>query len=327
MTTKNEFHTEIIWGQSPDPIFLKMQQNIELKSLATLTQIRHEGDQYEFEYAIPNLVSVENLISTSRFNLRLFVHLLKTLSHLELQLEQYMLSGGMLLYRDDALYLDTTADQFVWILLPFNRATERVEEEQLHFFRHLLIELEQCHMPEVSILLMKTHFSISGLKAQYLSKANMTDLPHGSQKKAQSKFALFRSTLNHKFANKLLCKKRRKHQNEQVPMITQSALNLKKTSYVQRHPILISRDQPALQYKVYYETCLIGRDDRCEINIDETSISREHAKLYTKEATYLIEDLNSTNGTFVNNKKIMTKTPLYHGDELRIGHCDFIFLM
>lgn len=327
MSTKKEFHTEVIWGQYPDPIFFKMQQNIALNVLAPLENTRQDGEKCEFEYNVLNLVSIETLIATHRFNMRLFLNLLKSLETLNLQLDQYMLSMEMLIFREEALYLDTSTDQFVWLLLPFDRIDETVAKERLHFFRHLLIELEQCHIENINTLLMKANFSIDELKMQYLSDESTTDSTNILPFQREGQIKQFTNAIYSKLVSKKNGKKASKHQPLKSSETAQSALNLRKTAYVQRHPILISRDQPAVQHKVYYETCLIGRDDRCEICIDETSISREHAKLYTQNATYLIEDLNSTNGTFVNNKKILNKTPIGHGDELRIGHCDFIFLI
>jgi len=327
MSTKKEFHTEVIWGQRPDPIFLKMQQNIALNVLAPLENTRQDGEKCEFEYNVSNLVSIETLIATHRFNRRLFLNMLKTLETLNLQLDQYMLSVEMLIFRDDALYFDTSMDQFVWLLLPFNRINETVVREQLYFFRHLFIELEQCHIENINTLLMKSNFSIDELKVQFLSDVRAMDPSNALPLQKEGQIKRFTNAIHSKLRLKKDDKKTSKHQPNKSSETVQNVLNLKKTAYVQRHPILISRDQPAVQYKVYYETCLIGRDDRCEISIDETSISREHAKLYTQNATYLIEDLNSTNGTYVNNKKILKKTPIEHGDELRIGHCDFIFLI
>ncbi len=327
MSTKKEFHTEVIWGQRPDPIFLKMQQNIALNVLAPLENIRQDGEKYEFEYNVLNLVSIETLIATHQFNMRLFLNLLKALETLELKLDQYMLSIEMLIFRDDALYFDTSIDQFVWLLLPFNRINETVVKEQLYFFRHLFIELEQCHVEHINTLLMKSNFSIDELKVQFLSDVRTTDSSNALLPRKEGQIKQFTNAIHSKLRSKKDDKKTSKHQSKKSSETDQNVLNLKKTAYVQRHPILISRDQPAVQYKIYYETCLIGRDDRCEISIDETSISREHAKLYTQNATYLIEDLSSTNGTYVNSKKVLNKTPIGHGDELRIGHCDFIFLI
>ena len=63
---------------------------------------------------------------------------------------------------------------------------------------------------------------------------------------------------------------------------------------------------------------IIGRDAGNDIQIDNMAVSREHAKIITGPAYYFIEDLNSTNGTFVNGKKIKKKF-LKKDDEVSIG--------
>ena len=63
---------------------------------------------------------------------------------------------------------------------------------------------------------------------------------------------------------------------------------------------------------------LIGRDDDCSLTLNDHSISGHHAKIITLfNATY-IEDLGSTNGTFVNGKQVREHT-LHDGDVVTIG--------
>ena len=73
------------------------------------------------------------------------------------------------------------------------------------------------------------------------------------------------------------------------------------------------------------QTCLIdrpkmvvGREPACEIPIDNLGISRQHCALLTKGDTFLVQDLGSANGTFVNGKKIVEHY-LNDGDEIFIG--------
>ena len=70
----------------------------------------------------------------------------------------------------------------------------------------------------------------------------------------------------------------------------------------------------------------IGRTDECEIPIPDTSISRRHARIECTAKGYIIADLGSTNGTFVNNVPIPGPTALQDGDYVRIGNCIYRFL-
>jgi hypothetical protein len=72
---------------------------------------------------------------------------------------------------------------------------------------------------------------------------------------------------------------------------------------------------------------VIGRDNQCEIVVPDRQVSRQHARVtYTKEGVYL-EDLESKNGTFVNNKRMEQGIYLREGDEIQIALAQyFIFL-
>jgi pSer/pThr/pTyr-binding forkhead associated (FHA) protein len=75
---------------------------------------------------------------------------------------------------------------------------------------------------------------------------------------------------------------------------------------------------------------LIGRSTDADIYIDDKMVSNRHAKIITKTAAkgeqeYHIEDLDSTNHTFVNGEKI-TRHQLVHEDHIRIGKHLFKFV-
>ena len=62
----------------------------------------------------------------------------------------------------------------------------------------------------------------------------------------------------------------------------------------------------------------IGRNPGNDIHIDNLGVSKQHAKISKQDGAYVIEDLNSTNGTFINNKRI-AKAILNDNDEVHIG--------
>ncbi len=63
----------------------------------------------------------------------------------------------------------------------------------------------------------------------------------------------------------------------------------------------------------------IGRDVQNDIVITEAEVSRRHARLTRQASAYVLEDLGSTNGTFVNGKRLVAPYTLRPGDEIRIG--------
>ena len=70
----------------------------------------------------------------------------------------------------------------------------------------------------------------------------------------------------------------------------------------------------------------IGRDDENTIHADLDTISRLHARLFVRGGVHCVEDLGSTNGTFVNEEEIAEPTALRNGDLVRCGGAVFKFI-
>jgi hypothetical protein len=69
----------------------------------------------------------------------------------------------------------------------------------------------------------------------------------------------------------------------------------------------------------------IGRQSINDIVIDDSSVSSSHAWIMNQHGHYVIMNTLSTNGTFVNNKRVHDSV-LKHGDAIRFGHAEFVFL-
>jgi predicted component of type VI protein secretion system len=64
----------------------------------------------------------------------------------------------------------------------------------------------------------------------------------------------------------------------------------------------------------------IGRDTSLPLHLDEdTQVSRRHARVAVQGGTVVVEDLGSTNGTYVNEQPISAPRPLNPGDKVRVG--------
>jgi FHA domain len=63
----------------------------------------------------------------------------------------------------------------------------------------------------------------------------------------------------------------------------------------------------------------VGRAPECELRIDDTYASQQHARVFAKNGSWFIEDLGSTNGTFVNDQKLAAPAMLQPGDKVRVG--------
>ena len=78
--------------------------------------------------------------------------------------------------------------------------------------------------------------------------------------------------------------------------------------------------EPGKQFPLEAERSVIGRSSDCEVALDVAAVSRRHAVVVRSGTDYLVEDLGSRNGTFVNGIKIEGPTTLSQGD--RIVVCD-----
>jgi pSer/pThr/pTyr-binding forkhead associated (FHA) protein len=63
----------------------------------------------------------------------------------------------------------------------------------------------------------------------------------------------------------------------------------------------------------------IGRDAQCDVQVDCTWVSRRHAHIAWSATEYIVTDLGSTNGTFVNGERVVGPQALQSGDFLRLG--------
>jgi ABC-type multidrug transport system ATPase subunit len=76
---------------------------------------------------------------------------------------------------------------------------------------------------------------------------------------------------------------------------------------------------PPKEYELTKSEVVIGRDEGVEIVISTPAVSRRHARLMMEGGNYVIEDLGSSNGTFVNGDRVIGRRTLNHGDEIRLG--------
>ena len=63
----------------------------------------------------------------------------------------------------------------------------------------------------------------------------------------------------------------------------------------------------------------IGRAADCQLVLDDDYVSTRHAQIVRADDGYMVEDLGSTNGTYVNNERVTSATPFTTADTLRIG--------
>jgi pSer/pThr/pTyr-binding forkhead associated (FHA) protein len=63
----------------------------------------------------------------------------------------------------------------------------------------------------------------------------------------------------------------------------------------------------------------IGRAEACQIRLEDTYISSFHARIFRRDDGWYIEDLGSTNGTYLNQRRVTSPAELRAGDRLKVG--------
>ena len=88
---------------------------------------------------------------------------------------------------------------------------------------------------------------------------------------------------------------------------------------VQFQFVMRSGPTPGATYSLEGDQIVIGRDSANGVAINDSEISRKHARLTFQGGKYVLEDLGSTNGTFVNGQRLAGPVVLRSGDVVSLG--------
>ncbi len=89
--------------------------------------------------------------------------------------------------------------------------------------------------------------------------------------------------------------------------------------------ILIDRNQPGQRYPLEKARLRIGRRPDNDILVSNMMVSAHHAEVRQEAESFVLTDLGSTNGTFVNGVRLNESRPIGHNDQISIGGVEFIF--
>src|ERR1700755_1021337 len=88
---------------------------------------------------------------------------------------------------------------------------------------------------------------------------------------------------------------------------------------------LVKGFNPGIRFELDGDRAVIGRSADCEVPLDVPAVSRRHAAILRERGHYFVEDLQSRNGTFLNDNRLTERVPLGEGDRLVICDQEFRF--
>jgi pSer/pThr/pTyr-binding forkhead associated (FHA) protein len=99
------------------------------------------------------------------------------------------------------------------------------------------------------------------------------------------------------------------------------AVAMLKQSFVLSRPLEVVRDEIllALDWTGATAELLVGRHHGCDVVLDEPTVSRMHARLLFRDGSWVVQDLESTNGTIVNGAQV-GRCSLRPGDRILLGN-------
>lgn len=289
-----------------DQVALEMYKNIHLSGLLKLESVHEEGQSHILTFQTDGLISLHDLIKNRQITKKLLLNTLESLIQLEQYLDNYLLSPECLSYCPDTIYYHAETLKALWGYLPLSTPNDNWKYKRSSLFSQLINESADLKTTED----LKPFLAVQTFESKQLYQ-QLTVSVNIEKKKFQLK------TL---FANKP------KSDSQPITHDPQLRSNLK-TVYAKRTPMLLSRENATEQHKIYYDNALLGRSENCDIIINHESVSREHARLTRVEQHYYLEDLSSTNGVRLNQCALIGKTEIKNGDSIRIGDCDYLFIL
>jgi pSer/pThr/pTyr-binding forkhead associated (FHA) protein len=118
--------------------------------------------------------------------------------------------------------------------------------------------------------------------------------------------------------NELRPQTRRRRQPRQ-PVPAPSRPPPRRTKKSPRHIAVIDGSELKGKSFELKDEMLIGRAERCHLVLDDTYVSQMHARIFARDGTFMVEDLGSTNGTYLNRRRITSPAELRRGDQVKIG--------
>ena len=112
------------------------------------------------------------------------------------------------------------------------------------------------------------------------------------------------------------------------PQAEETGLHSAVSAKTGAEPRLIVERAPGHKAGMEYDLhdgAVLGRGDQAEIRLEDPFASSRHARISRQGGVMVLEDLGSTNGTYLNEEVLGGPAPLHPGDRVRIGDSEFTY--
>jgi len=89
--------------------------------------------------------------------------------------------------------------------------------------------------------------------------------------------------------------------------------------------IVVSGPNEGDYYPLGKRTIVVGRDEACPVQITDDRVSRKHLQIRSNDDAYVLWDMNSANGTWINGRKVEAEIELADNDEIEVGGSKLVF--
>lgn len=105
----------------------------------------------------------------------------------------------------------------------------------------------------------------------------------------------------------------------QVIQVDERLFERAETKQKQGTLTMLTGPRPGVVFTLEQATCVIGRAETAEIQVTDSGLSRRHAQVFREAGTFYVEDLDSTNGTYLNGMLLEAPHALRDGDRIQVG--------
>lgn len=244
--------------------------------------------------------TIQDLLMLSYFQKQQLVGLIEAILRLDRICEEHLLTIKRVNFSPQAIFYDPMVDDFIWRYIPDKSYYSAYGPIDL--IRHVLIE-----SGVINHFLTLSEFSFDALTHQRFSFDTIHEwLQKNEPEKNEGRrpWKLFKTPKSMLVA-------------ENSPSIT---------SHNAMYPILLNKLNPLESHKLYFDLNTVGRDECNNVFLNVASVSRKHAIVFKDGYQMKIKDLKSTNGTYVNGKRLMGEIAIENGDAIKLGEKEFIFI-